>query len=215
VVDTGAVTRRRLGLGAVLVACLATACAGSGYNYVKSSEDHTYFKVPDSWKLYDENAVFGTAKGKLSAEEIKQRKKSEWITGFDASPKPAIKHVSHSDTAFPTGLAIVQKLSASEADAASLATLRNIFFDVDGTQSGKAATVLTYEPVEFSGGFHGSHLVARLTSGKKEVMVDQRAVLNPSTSKVYAIAVSCTTECYSKYRTKIEKIVDSWTVRDG
>ena len=97
----------------------------------------------------------------------------------------------------------------------SLESLRNLFFDVDGTQSGTPATVLSYDPVTFDGGFHGNHLVARMPKGKASVTVNQIAVLDQDTSKVYALVVACSTACYNRQQSKIEKIVDSWTVKEG
>ena len=57
-VDTGEVTGRTshplvLLLSALAIAVLAAACSGTGYTYVKNSDDQTYFKVPDKWKLYE------------------------------------------------------------------------------------------------------------------------------------------------------------------
>jgi hypothetical protein len=208
------VTTRRVAVVLVALASLATACAGSGFHYVKNSDDHTYFKVPNSWKLYGEDAVLNAEKS-LSKEEREVARDSGWQTAFDASPKPSLRHVSNVDARYPTGGALVQHLSAKDADAISLESLRNLFFDIDGTANGKPATVISYEPVEFDGGVHGSHLVARLTKGKVSITVNQIAVLNPETSKVYALVVKCSTACYNRQQSKIEKVVDSWTVKDG
>ena len=41
--------------------CARGLRAARGYNYVKSSDDHTYFKVPDDWKLYDNDALLDAA----------------------------------------------------------------------------------------------------------------------------------------------------------
>ena len=43
------------------LAVAGAACSSSGYHYVKNSDDRTYFKVPDGWKLYDEDEL--TARG--------------------------------------------------------------------------------------------------------------------------------------------------------
>ena len=72
-----------------------------------------------------------------------------------------------------------------------------------------------YEPVELAGGFHGSHLVANLTEQEGHGHVNQIAVFDQATSKVYAISIYCTTECYDKYESKIDTVIDSWTVRDS
>ena len=62
---TGALGRVRSAALLLLVAAplALAACAGSGYHYVKSTEDKTYFKVPESWNLYDEESILGALKG--------------------------------------------------------------------------------------------------------------------------------------------------------
>jgi hypothetical protein len=208
------VARRRVALVLVALACVATACAGSGFHYVKNSDDHTYFKVPDSWKLYREDAVLA-ANSSLTSDERSALRDSGWQTAFDADPRPSVRHLRHADNRFPAGEALVQRLSASAADTMSLESLRNLFFDIDGTEKDPAATIVSYDPVSFDGGFHGSHVVARLTKGTSSFTINQIAVLDSDTSKVYAIVVACSTSCYHREQTKIEKILDSWTVTDG
>jgi len=194
--------------------CLA-ACAGTGYQYVKSSENHTYFKVPDNWKLYDEDTVLNALKSTLSSDEISQARDNSWTTIFDASPDPSIQHVANSGSAYPVGRAIVQTLSPDSADSVSLQSLRNLFFDVDTALDNGTAHVTSYDLVEFDGGFHGSHLVGRIDTKKGSVSFNQVAVIDQASSKVYAISVSCSTGCYDKYESKIDNVVDSWTVKDN
>jgi hypothetical protein len=208
------VTRRRVAWALLALACLPTACAGSGFHYVKNSDDHTYFKVPDSWRLYGEDAVLD-ANPSLSKEEREAARDSGWQTAFDANPSPSLRHVGKANARYPTGGALVQHLSADDADTVSLESLRNLFFDIDGAESGTPAAVVSYDPVNFDGGFHGSHLVARLARGKGSITVNQIVVLDQDTSKIYALVVTCSTPCYNRQQSRIEKIVDSWTVKDG
>ena len=136
------------------------ACAGSGYHYVKSSENKTYFKVPDSWKLYDQESVLDALKGSLSEDEIEQRRDTMWTTVFDANPAPTLNHLGSNRPDYPLGQAVVRPLSPEAADAASLQSLRNIFFNIDDALDAGTAHVSAYDLVELPGGFHGSHLVA-------------------------------------------------------
>jgi hypothetical protein len=214
---TGALGRVRSAAVLLLVAAplVLAACAGSGYHYVKSTEDKTYFKVPESWKLYDEESVLSALKGALSKDEIAERRDTTWTSVFDANPDPSLNHVASKRPSYPVGRAIVQPLSAEASDGASLQSLRNIFFDVDTALDNGAATVKTYEPVELAGGFHGSHLVASLTDKASTVTINQIAVFDQGTSKVYAISIYCTTACYDEYESKINTVIDSWTVRDS
>jgi hypothetical protein len=206
---------RFLAVGVFLAASvLLAACAGTGYHYVKNSGDNTYFKVPDTWKLYDQEAVLNALKGALSKDEIQQRRDTTWTTVFDASPAPTLRHLANGSPRYPLGRAVVQPLSAEASDAASLQSLRNIFYDVDNALEKGTAEVLKYEPVELDGGFHGSHLVARMEGkGASSITFNQVAVFDQSTSKVYAISIFCNTDCYNNYESKIDNVIKSWTVK--
>jgi hypothetical protein len=70
--------------------------------------------------------------------------------------------------------------------------------------------------VQFSGGFHGVRLTARVAlSTGGSVTFDQIAMVDAATSKRYALFVVCTSECFSKYQSKIEQVMSSWTVKDS
>jgi hypothetical protein len=199
----------------VALALLVPACAGSGFHYVKSSEDRTYFKVPEGWKLYDNDALLEDAKSQLSDDELEQVRSSRWLTVFDAHPHPTIGHVAARAPGFPVGQALVARLSAETADGLSLKSLRNVFYAVDTKITNDKGQMLSYEPVERDGGFHGSHLVAKLTTEKGEMVVNQIALFDQATTKVYALAVACSVECYDRNKSKIEQVVDSWTVKES
>ncbi|MEX1009110.1 MAG: hypothetical protein WD271_14885 [Acidimicrobiia bacterium] len=213
---TGGLGRARSATALLLLAApLAfAACAGTGYHYVKSSENKTYFKVPDSWKLYDQDSVLDALKGALSKDEIDQRRDTMWTTVFDANPDPSLNHLAGNRPNYPLGQAVVRPLSPDASDAASLQSLRNIFFDVDDALEAGNAHVSAYDLVELGGGFHGSHLVARVEGKTSSITFNQIALFDQSTSKVYAISIYCTTECYDKYESKIDSVINSWTVKD-
>jgi hypothetical protein len=213
---TGGLGRVRSAAVLLLVAApfALAACAGTGYHYVKSSENKTYFKVPDSWKLYDQDSVLDALKGSLSEDEIEQRRDTMWTTVFDANPAPTLNHLGSNRPGFPLGQAVVRPLSPDAADSASLQSLRNIFFNVDDALQNGTAHVSAYDLVELPGGFHGSHLIARVENKNTSITFNQMALFDQATSKVYAISVYCTTDCYDKYESKIESVINSWTVKD-
>jgi hypothetical protein len=199
-------------LVALATVSVVSGCAGTGFHYVKRSEDRTYFKVPDSWKLFDESEMLAADKS-LSKRERAAFRENAWEKGFDGSPTPSIHHLDVATNRHPAGRAIVLSLSADAADTLSLQSLRNLFFDIDGTQGGTAANVLEYRPVTFDGGYRGSRLVAEVTQNKKTFTVNQIAVVDQATHKVHALVVACTRACYDANETKIEEIVDSYTVK--
>jgi hypothetical protein len=203
-------------LSTVAAAALLASCAGTGYHYVSNSSDHTYFKVPDAWKLYDQHSLLKTAGSQLSAQERQQELATSWSTGFDANPKPAPSHVYRLGGGYPTGTALVQQLSADTADTISLQSLRNFVFDVDTAAQNHTADVIQYDQITRSGGFHGIHMVVRAAmSNGASITLNEIALLDPGTTKLYALVVSCSSTCYEHNQSKIEQVVDSWTVKDS
>lgn len=196
-------------------ALVLAACGSSGYHYVKSSEDRTFFKVPADWELYDNEALLDAARSDLSDAELDEVRQTQWATVFDGHPTPALAHVANKAPGYPVGRAIVQDLSPESADGVSLMSLRNLFYEIDTKLEEETAEVISYEPVERDGGFHGSHLVARLTTASGDIVVNQIALLDQATTKVYALAVACSVKCYDDNESEIEQVMDSWTVEES
>src|SRR5262249_28298439 len=135
--DTGAMAKRRVarwvGAAASTAALivLLSACGGTGYNYVKSSDFQTFFRVPSDWKVYDEKTVVDTFFAKdLTKDQRSSVLDNSWRTMFDANPRPSLKHVFRLGR-YPTGFAVSTKLSAQDSDSASDGYLRNFFIDID------------------------------------------------------------------------------------
>ena len=208
--------RRRLtcilaGLAAVV---LVAGCADSGFSYVKSSENKTYFKVPDRWTLFDENDVVDGLGADLTDTERQAELDQSWRVAFDAAPAPTLRHLGAAGADHPAGLAVVRNLDFDTADVMSLSTLRNYFFEVDTALQDGTGDVLDYEELQLDGGFRGNHLVATLDVGGKRMTIDQTILLDQATTKLYALLVSCSNVCYDDNAGQISSVVDSWTVRD-
>jgi hypothetical protein len=216
-VDTGAVSQRRtstplrLLLGALAIAALGAACSSTGYSYVKNSDDKTYFKVPDKWTLYEEEELSKSLG--LSPRELEQFQEGTWQVGFDASPKPSLKHLLDPRSKHPTGIASVEQLDFDASDNASIVALRNQFLDVDSAVQAGDAEILSYEMLEPDGGFHGFHLVVDIAvDGGRTITFDQTSLLDQSASKVYNLIVTCGARCYADNADQIDRVVGSWTV---
>lgn len=197
-----------------LVAMGAVAGCSSEYNYVKSSSDRTYFKVPSKWKLFDEKDILNGVGGNLTDAQRQQELDDNWRVAFDAAPKPTLRHLGATSAKDPSGIAVVRNLSFDDADSLSLSALRNYFFDVDTALQDQTGEVVAYDEMQRDGGFHGSHLVANLTMTDGNVMtIDQTVLVDQATTKLYALLVSCSSVCYEHNSKQIKQVVDSWTVR--
>jgi len=201
-------------LAVVAAAVLVAGCADSGFHYVKSSADKTYFKVPQDWTLYDEGAVLDFLGDKLTDAERLNEIADTWRVAFDAAPKPSLRHLGTARADYPAGLAVVRSLNFDAADTVSNETLRNIFFDVDVGLEDGSAEMLAYDTLELDGGFRGIRFVARLDQDGAPMTINQTVLLDQATTKLYGLVLACSDVCYEDHRTKIEKVAESWTVRD-
>ena len=207
--------------GALLLLCAAAfaipACSGSGYQYVKNGSEGsgTYFKVPDAWRVYDENAFIKSRH--LSPTKAKAARAASWTVAFDASSKPSLKHFNELATRQPFGIAEVRKLDQDERDSFSLMAMRNYFVPVDDlAQTGGELVPLRLDEFTRDGGFHGLRFTFEfsLPTGKEPVTVDQVSIIDAGTKEVHFLAVSCRSSCYEKKKDTINNIVDSWTVKE-
>ncbi|MFM8305025.1 MAG: hypothetical protein ACKOA9_12145 [Actinomycetota bacterium] len=207
--------RRITCITAVLAAAVLVAgCAESGFNYVKSSEDKTYFKVPKRWTLFDERAVMDGIGSGLTRSERQTELDQTWRIAFDAAPKPSLGHLGSAGAGHPSGLAVVRNLTFDASDSLSNNVLRNYFFDIDAALEDGTGELVSYEELQLDGGFRGLRLVANLDVDGKRMTLDQTALVDQATSKIYALLVSCSRACFDENRGQITKVVDSWTVRD-
>jgi hypothetical protein len=207
--------------GALLLLCAAAfalpACSGSGYQYVKNGSDGsgTYFKVPDAWRIYDENAFIKSRH--LSPTKAKAARAEAWTVAFDASSRPTLKHFNELATKQPFGIAEVRTLDPKERDEFSLMAMRNYFVPVDDlTQTGGELVPLRADEFTRDGGFHGLRLTFEFTlpTDKEAVTVDQVSIVDAGTKEVHFLAISCRSSCYEQKKDTINKIVDSWTVKE-
>jgi hypothetical protein len=211
--------RARFGAGALVAAAAVTlsACTGSGYQYVKngSNGSGTYFKVPNAWRVYDENAFIRSRH--LSPTKAKAAKADSWTIAFDASSRPTLKHFNQLATKEPFGIAEVRKLAPEERDSFSLMAMRNYFVPVDDiAQSGGDVVPLRLDDFTRDGGFHGLRFTFELSlpTDKETVTIDQVSIVDAGTKEVHFLAVSCSSSCYDRKKDTINKIVDSWTVKE-
>jgi hypothetical protein len=210
--------RQLLGTVAFLLAC-GTALAGCGapkYQYVKSTSDGTYVRVPSGWKLYDEDALIASSSD--TAAQKASFKKASWSVAFDSSPKPSLDHIL-TQAHHPSGLVQVRTLSAAERDTFSLSDLRSLLLPFDPLSDEAKTTagveVLKLKDVKRGTGLHGSELLFNIKAPDGTTLKwRQIALTDASVSKVHVLAISCDDECYAANEGVIDKIVASWKVTE-
>lgn len=181
---------------------------------MKNSAQQTFFRVPNEWKVFDEDQILQNAD---DTEEAKSSfKQASWSVGFDASPKPSVKNVLTA-AKHPTGLVQVRNLAPSERDTFSQSTLRSVLLGFDPLSEEAAQTgdveILGTREVD-QGGLHGSEFLVNLRT-KEGGMIKWRqiALVDAKVSRTHVLAITCTLDCYQKNDSVIEKIMSSWKVR--
>jgi hypothetical protein len=213
--------RRLLVAMTALGGLLLSACSlGTNYTYLHDGKEGAYFKIPKSWHVFSEASVVKNSYKDLTSEERSALEKTSWRVGFDASTAPSIGHIG-SIGPKPAGLAFVDRLTPNQSDTASTLFLRNLIVDVDTPINDDRADIIQYDMIQRDGGFHGIHMVIRIRAAPNtsalaqpaSFTINQIALLDQKTERVYVLFVACTSECFSKNETSIKRVVDSWHVK--
>jgi hypothetical protein len=202
------------GLGA------AAACGAPQYTYVKNTTHRTYFKVPASWRVVDEKAL-----KQLSGATPAPESDGGWAVAYDAAQDPSPAHLVGRNTAEPIVYASVQPVPKEAREQISLDSLRDLLLPVTPAARANSSTSGTsfssfslVSDVELTTtpGFRGVHEVFqyRVHGGPPQTF-DQTAYVNKDSSKVYALLLRCSNECYQARRAEIETVTASFTVKEG
>ena len=109
-----------------------------------------------------------------------------------------------------------------ERDTVSLATIRNLLSRVDSigapTTNGDPPVngeVTFKADVSQPGGFHGNRVRFQVEVADGIFSVaDQTALLDSRNRVVYVLIVGCERSCFARNLGVINRIIDSWTVRE-
>jgi hypothetical protein len=214
----------------LVAALVMAACTPSGHRYVKNSSEGVYFKIPNDWELYDEDAILEFQEADLSPGELDQARESQWQVFFDAAPRPSLKHLGELVTDHPNGQAQVVQLTAGERDVVSRELMRNLIFPVDQILEFDPSLVELVDGEEINkDGVHGVRFVFNIDSRVPALVVtntleesddrefatfSQTTLLDERTETMYVLLVSCSVDCYEDNKGTIDDVVESWTVKD-
>lgn len=205
------------------VAVLTAGCGAPEFTYVTNSDDRTYLRVPAEWGAVDEGELVA-ALGLDPSVPIADQ--GIWIQGYDAEEPPSAAHLLGPHAPAPTVLVAVLDVAPTVRGQYSLDRLRDLFQPVSpaarqqiaaNPMSGFSGFALMRDEVLTPGdGLRGVHVVYRYRIGGGPFQVfDKTAYLNDDASKVYMFVVRCSTECYEQRQQEIERVVSSFTVREG
>ncbi|HTG46736.1 MAG TPA: hypothetical protein VK646_03680 [Actinomycetota bacterium] len=150
----------------VAICLVAAACSGPRYRYVRDTHTRTAFRVPTNWTIFDKATMLGLPPG----PQPNVPDPLQWLVGIDGSPQASVSHilnVADLTTDQPQGIGLVQTLSFTERDSASISYLRNFLFPVDQLiQNGSDGALVSYDDKLVENGLHGVHLVLQFRASK-------------------------------------------------
>lgn len=188
-------------MGVVLfVMASVVSCQGSGFQYISNSDTSTYFKLPEEWMLFEEDAasVYTT-----------------YFVAFDGSPKPSADNLLSPDSDHPFGLAQVRVLTNQQKATWSLSTMRNFDLPIDQlVQQQRAEVVFEDDDVVLEGGARGLRVVYNIQQEGGTMTISQTSLVDPTTRFFYQFMVGCAVQCFARNQETIDEIVNSWTIEE-
>jgi hypothetical protein len=210
---------------------VAAACGDSSSQYIENEDLGVFAKLPKDWAVYDTEAWLTemNAGGDPLSDAAMERALSRlWFSGFDASTQPSAVGAIEVGASEPRGFVQVRALTREQRDQINLSGLRRAVLGTDPMAAGPESMVtlggtapedvevLVDEPAQFEGGYHGNHNVFAVQQGNDLAIVDQTALLDATSSRLYLFVVSCNEACYFENNSEdIEGIVESWTIDDS
>jgi len=200
---------------------LLTACTGSRFRYIRHESTKTYFKVPEAWRLFNEDEILKAQAAQLTAAERATVKQTQWYVAFDGASAPLLAHVLDFDVhnGKPSGLAKVRVLTTDERSGLTPATLRGELFQDDPVHAASLGNgtldILENNEVTRAGGLHGVHLLMNVHRSTGTVFTfNQIALTDKKLHALYLLALGCESSCYQANRRTIDEVIASWTIKE-
>jgi hypothetical protein len=207
--------------GAVLLGLGLGACSSSHFQYIRHESTRTYFKVPQAWRLFNEDEILKAQAAQLTASERAAVKQNQWYVAFDGATAPQLSHVLDFDVrdGQPSGLAKVRTLTADERSNLTPATLRGELFQDDPVHAASLGNgtldILENNEVTRPGGVHGVHLLMNVHRSTGRVFTfNQIALTDKKTHTLYLLAMGCESGCYQAHRRTIDEVMASYTIKE-
>ncbi|MFM2102950.1 MAG: hypothetical protein RL740_37 [Actinomycetota bacterium] len=201
----------------LLATLLLTGCSAS-QQYAGSKKDGAFFAIPNGW--------FQITNEELNKEEAKSTNQDDldrlslvtYQVGFSAVKKVTPEQVFLLDpTPHPVVFARFRDLFPEERNSISLNALRNVILPVTDLLDGTIENTRNFQLIDdqevVEKGATGVNLVYSFDFKGINETINQTALYSNDKSKIFLFIARCTTKCYNKNVDRIEKIVNSFTVR--
>jgi len=190
------------------------ACGSSGSRFLANTHEKVYLRVPSSWhdvqlsKSVQDPLLQATSDAKLLSKSVVSTQANA-VEQKDLDGDSPIATM----TVYETTGAFNQQLSASLARRA----VGLLPFDplLPGSDDEGKSEVIDFDAAPKNAKISGSRVVYRMrkdTSSDWLLTVNLSTFFDPSKSRLYALEVVCSPECYDKSTAEINRIVSSWKI---
>jgi hypothetical protein len=198
----------------VASATLAVAACGSPeFQYPHDQTEGVYFKVPQSWTVFDTTEAFfdDRVSGGSTAQPLRV-----WAIDSNDPAQPA--NVDIADGPVPVGNAQIIALSPSLSENVSISSVRSVGLEFDPVNpaTGLEATweVVTDQPLRTEDGISGAVAVWNHRDSTTDPWLSQarEVFVDPTRQRVYILDLYCTAACFETYQDDIFDILGSWRI---
>jgi hypothetical protein len=199
--------------GALLAVSLSS-CSTS-VTYAGSSAQGVFFKLPRSWKVYNQTTLQDM--GLVNPTQTSQAQASGdsyqlSVTFASPNPRLGVKGGPDLSGSSPWAYNFVESLGGSDAESISLSSLNDLVLPVDTLAQQGDDQQLAATKFLVKGDLRGSRVAYEAKSQTGSVAFEQVALMNSPTNEVWVLAVGCSPGCFQAHKATIDKIVGSFTV---
>lgn len=204
------------GLAAVAV---LSGCGTPTQKYAADKKEGVYFTVPYSWHQITGASITKRELQSTATGAADRAASVLWQEAFTPSSEYGSSDVLNLKAPTkPLVYVRVRNLLPDEVGVVSYNSLRNIIVPLTTWASGTDATAPALNVLDdreiVQKIARGVRTVYRFAeTGKPSQTINQTALVSDDRSTIYVLIVRCTTECYDKNQTVLNKISDSFTVR--
>jgi hypothetical protein len=204
---------RRLGSVVATLFVLA-ACGPSSSRYLADRDEKVYLRVPNSWH---DVQLSDTIQDPVEQATSDARVISKSVV----SPQEGAIEQKDLDYQSPFATMTVYEVTGVFNQQLSASLARRVVglvpYDpmLPGDDNEGLSEVLDFDPSPTNAKVSGSRVVFRAranTTGDWQVTDNLSTYFDPSTSRLYALEVMCSSECYEQSAGEIDKIVNSWRI---
>jgi len=188
---------------------LSLAGCSTSANYVGTTSQGVFFKVPKSWDVFDAEAL----KRLGLAVDAAANSYTVYTSLAASSHRVIVKGSLDLFGANPWALANVVSFGASDQASMSLEGLNDLLFPLDTwQQDGLSVQPIGSTTLLVKGSLRGSRVAFEAETPSGLLAFEQVAYINSPTDKAWDLAVGCSIACFQAHRRVIDGIVKSFTV---